>query len=101
MTATDKLEGDSGRPAGRPGSDDAASRRPRDLNQLAASIVDDTVREGPAEPVPEDAGDAQRLRENGRRGGLKGGKARADKLSAEERSAIAKRAARARWGNRG
>lgn len=33
----------------------------------------------------------------GRLGGLKGGKARAAKLTAEERSAIAKRAAAARW----
>ncbi len=33
----------------------------------------------------------------GRLGGLKGGKARADKLSAKKRSEIAKRAAQARW----
>jgi len=32
-----------------------------------------------------------------RKGGLKGGKARAKKLSAAERSRIAKKAARARW----
>ena len=32
-----------------------------------------------------------------RRGGLKGGKARAAKLSATKRKAIAKKAARARW----
>ena len=36
-------------------------------------------------------------REAQRKGGLKGGKARAKKLSAEKRRAIAKRAARARW----
>ena len=33
----------------------------------------------------------------GRRGGLKGGKARAAKLSSERRSAIARIAAKARW----
>lgn len=33
----------------------------------------------------------------GRRGGLKGGKARADKLTPEQRSEIARRAAQARW----
>ena len=33
----------------------------------------------------------------GRRGGLKGGRARADKMSADERSASAKKAATARW----
>ena len=33
----------------------------------------------------------------GRLGGLKGGKARAEKLSAKKRSEIAKKAAKARW----
>jgi hypothetical protein len=36
-------------------------------------------------------------KEHMRRGGLKGGKARAKKLSATKRAAIAKKAARARW----
>jgi len=36
----------------------------------------------------------------GRLGGLKGGKARADKLSAKRRKQIAKKAARARWSSR-
>jgi len=36
--------------------------------------------------------------ELGRRGGLKGGLARASKLSAERRSEIASNAARKRWG---
>jgi hypothetical protein len=36
----------------------------------------------------------------GRLGGLKGGKARAKKLSKEQRSEIAKRAAQARWKKR-
>ena len=38
--------------------------------------------------------------ELGRLGGLKGGKARAAKLSAEQRSAIAKKAAESRWTKR-
>jgi hypothetical protein len=74
-----------------------SGKRPRDLNQLAAGIVDDTVREGPAEPVPEDAEEARRLRENGRLGGLKGGRTRAERLSPERRSEIARKAAQARW----
>jgi hypothetical protein len=37
-------------------------------------------------------------KEMGRRGGLKGGKARAEKLSPERRSEIAQKAAAARWG---
>lgn len=36
----------------------------------------------------------------GRQGGLKGGKARAKKLSPKTRSAIAKKAAEARWASR-
>jgi hypothetical protein len=36
----------------------------------------------------------------GRRGGLKGGKARAEKLTPEERKEIARKAARARWDKR-
>ena len=35
----------------------------------------------------------------GRKGGLKGGKARAEKLTSEQRSAIAKKAAQRRWHN--
>lgn len=35
--------------------------------------------------------------EANRKGGLKGGKARASKLSSEERRTIAKKAAKARW----
>lgn len=36
----------------------------------------------------------------GRKGGLKGGKARAENLTAEERREIARRAAAARWGTK-
>ena len=36
--------------------------------------------------------------ELGRRGGLKGGKARVEKLSSERRIDIARKAAQARWG---
>ncbi len=66
-------------------------KRPRDANQLAKSIVDIATGET-ADIVPEKA-------EGQRRGGLKGGKARAVKPSPEERTAIAKRAAKARWGS--
>ena len=66
-------------------------KRPRDTNQLAKLIVDLATGEASEEDVPEKA-------EGQQRGGLKGGKARADKLSPEERSAIAQKAAKARWG---
>ena len=45
-------------------------------------------------PKPEKNKAAQEL---GRLGGLKGGAARAQKLTAEQRSEIAKKAAKARW----
>ena len=74
-----------------------APNRPRDLNQLAACLVEESTRDDAADPVPESADEARRVRENGRLGGLKGGKVRAERLTAEKRSAIAKKAAQARW----
>lgn len=68
----------------------------KDLSQLAKSIVDQATGEAPIEPEkPEKNKAAQEL---GRLGGLKGGKARAKKLTAEERSEIARKAAKVRWG---
>ena len=76
-----------------------SKRRPADLNRLAASIVGDATGE-PTLPDP-DAGKNPAAVALGRLGGQKGGRARAAKLSAEERSEIAKRAAAARWAHRG
>jgi len=59
-----------------------------DLNQLAARLVQQAT-----EPQPEESS-AQR---NGRKGGLSGGRARADKLTPEERRESARKAAAARW----
>lgn len=73
-------------------------KRPADLNRLAASIVADATSEEP-EPDPYEGKDPAAV-ELGRRGGLKGGRARAEKLTAEERSEIAKKAAAARWQRR-
>jgi len=68
-----------------------SSRRPtpEDLSRLAAAIVRAATKQG--EPVRDPL-----AVELGRRGGLKGGKARAEKLSAKKRKEIAQRAARAR-----
>jgi hypothetical protein len=74
---------------------DRSRKRPRDPNQLAKLIVD--IATGEAEDTPPDDGKDPAAVELGRKGGLKGGKARAAKMSAEERSAAAKRAAEARW----
>lgn len=68
-------------------------KRPRDPNQLAKLIVD--IATGEAQP-PVDM-ELTPEQELGRLGGLKGGRARAEKLSPEERREIAQRAAAARW----
>jgi len=69
--------------------------RPRDPNQLAKLILDMTTGE-----LPNDSPrSGQEPAETGwqRKGGKKGGKARARKLSPAKRAQIAKRAAVARW----
>jgi len=69
-------------------------KRPSDTNQRAKSIVDIATGETPDLSKDELKSAAAQL---GRLGGLKGGKARAEKLSAKRRSEIAKAAAKARW----
>lgn len=71
-------------------------KRPRDLNKLAAFILDETIGEieENKEVTIEKNPAAVAL---GRLGGLKGGKARAESLSAKRRKEIAKAAAKARW----
>jgi hypothetical protein len=82
-------------------------KRSRDANQLAKAIVDLATGQAPVEPEPtvkvvaaEPTTDPIReaAKALGRRGGLKGGKARAERLTAEQRIEIAKKAARKRWG---
>ena len=70
------------------------SRRAADLNRLAASIVEEAT--DPDHDLYQGKNPA--AVELGRLGGKKGGKARAAKLSAQERSEIARKAAAARWG---
>lgn len=65
-----------------------------DLNQLAKRIVDEATGEIQPEEIDEKKKAAI---ESGWLGGLKGGKVRAEKLTPEERSDIAKNAAKARW----
>ena len=73
-------------------------KRPRDLNQWAKRIVDIATGESSdREPTPEEQGKDPSAVSRGRRGGLKGGSARARALSAEERAAISRKAAKARW----
>jgi hypothetical protein len=68
----------------------------RDINQIAKSIIDmATDRDTVTKAVAEGKNPAAVML--GRLGGLKGGRARADKLSAKERSRIAQKAAKTRW----
>ena len=69
--------------------------RPRDPNQLVKLILDKTTGEMPNDSPKAPDSPAIQAR---RKGGLKGGKARAKKLSARKRTAIAKKGAGARWG---
>jgi hypothetical protein len=69
-----------------------AKKKQLDPSEIARHVLDTVVPD--AEPKPEKNPAAVAL---GRLGGLKGGKARAEKLSAEERKAIAKKAAQKRW----
>ncbi|AMN48085.1 histone H1 [Steroidobacter denitrificans] len=71
------------------------SKRPRDTNQLAKFITD--VATGEVELPKTDEGKDPAAVALGRKGGLKGGKARASMLSADQRAKIAKLAAQARW----
>lgn len=68
---------------------------PRDPNQRAKATLEAMLGETIPEPIPEK--DAAAV-ESGRRGGLIGGRARAEKLSPERRSEIARKAAAKRWG---
>lgn len=67
----------------------------KDTNQLAHSIAQQATGQAPSNPARTPAQRAAALL--GRRGGLKGGKARAAKLTGKRRSEIARRAAKARW----
>lgn len=73
---------------------DRSRKRPADFNKRAKSIVD--LATGAA-PDP-DAGKDPAAVALGRKGGLKGGKARAAKLTKKQRSESARKAAKARWG---
>lgn len=71
-------------------------KRPRDANQLAKLIVDMASGDAPSDTRLDDGRNPAAVA-LGRLGGLKGGKARAESLSAKKRSEIARIAARSRW----
>lgn len=69
--------------------------RPRDPLQLAKLIGD--IATGQTDDKVDDGKNAA-ASELGRLGGLKGGRARAEKMTPEERREVAVRAAQRRWG---
>ena len=68
------------------------SKKPADLNRLASAIVEEATDETPQEPES-----TQVLAR--RAGGAKGGRARAKRMTSTQRSAAARKAAKARWGS--
>ena len=77
-------------------------KRPRDLNQWAKRMVDIATGEvEDIEPTPPiDPNKDPAAVALGRKGGLKGGLARAASLTAAERKIIAQKAAKKRWGDK-
>jgi len=63
----------------------------RDFSQVALDIVQKATGEAPKQS------ELTGKKADSRKGGLSGGKARAEKLSPEKRSEIAKKAASTRW----
>jgi hypothetical protein len=74
----------------------AKKKRPTDVNQKAKSIVD--IATGESEDTLKEKDELKAAAAAlGKKGGLKGGYARAKALTAKRRSDIAKKAAAARW----
>ena len=76
-------------------TDQTRKKHPRDMSQRAKLIVD--IATGEVEDENPDEGKNPAAVALGRLGGKKGGKARAAKLTADQRSQIARKAAAARW----
>jgi hypothetical protein len=84
---------------------DRSKKRPRDPNELAHQIMLESTGQAPkhtpgGESKPADPAKNPHAVALGRLGGLKGGAARAAALGPRKRSAIAAKAAKARWGKK-
>jgi hypothetical protein len=73
------------------------SSKRKDVNQIAASIVEQATQEPTPKKLDEQSAKNPAAVALGRLGGLKGGKARASKLTPEQRKEIARKAAQKRW----
>jgi hypothetical protein len=74
----------------------ANKKREKDPNEIAFNILQQTIGEAQPEIEPERVKNPAAV-ELGRLGGLKGGRARAEKLTADRRKEIASKAAKSRW----
>lgn len=70
-------------------------KRPRDISQLAKLVTD--IATGEVDDTKPTAGKDPAAVALGRKGGLRGGKARAASMTAKRRVQVAKKAATARW----
>jgi hypothetical protein len=76
-------------------------KRPTDMNELAKQVVNEATGEAvQVDDTPPSDGKDPAAVALGRRGGLKGGKARALSMTPEQRSEAARNAASARWKKR-
>lgn len=72
--------------------------RPKDVNQLARHLVNlSTSEQDDSITPPTQAQVSLLMAELGRKGGKKGGKRRLETMTPRERSAVARKAAQARW----
>ena len=75
-----------------------SNKNRKDVNQVANSLIDFLISDGRITPEPPTKQQISAyMAEMGRKGGKVGGRRRLETMSAQERTAIAKRAARARW----
>lgn len=79
-----------------PDAKKAAKLRP-DAAEIAFRVMQEATGEAPKTPPPGERPKNADAAERGAKGGKKGGKARAEKLTGEQREAIAQVAALARW----
>jgi hypothetical protein len=77
---------------------DRKKKKETDFAVTAFGVVQEATKEEPKQPQPKTTdGKNPSAVALGRLGGLKGGKARASKMTPEERKALAQKAAKARW----
>ncbi len=75
-------------------------KRPRDPNQLAKWIVEQSTAENLPAPVPVPSDLSAYMAAMGRKGGQIGGKRRLVTMTAAQRKKVAAKAAKTRWGKK-